>query len=146
MKKSHIIIASVSVVLAGVTILLLTKKKDKGTGGSEKTKCKGEDCEQKEVEVPSQAADLIGKEVNVSSKEGYTHIRQTPVIDGTSRCVFDLCYLSGNVLAKVDSNPIGTIVDAKIGSDSYLWYKVKPKTVIEGVDTGWVREDAVSFK
>jgi hypothetical protein len=145
MKKSHIIIASVGVVLAGATILLLTKKKDKNTGGSEKVKCKGDDCEEKEVIVPAQVADLIGKKVNTDSKFGFTHVRKSAVVDGDSYCVFDLCYLTGNVVAKVEDNPVGTIIDGKVGSDSYLWFKVKLDSPVEGVETGWVREDAVSY-
>jgi hypothetical protein len=151
MKKSTIIIASVigALALGGVTLAVISKrKKDSGSSGTDTVKCKGEDCENKKVTVPAQAASQIGKQI--MSLDNYVIVRSKPKLDGTCYGCTDLldnCVkCTGNVISDIWEEELGTVIDATKGDQGYIWYKVSLKTPIDGIESGWVREDVVSFK
>jgi len=121
-----------------VTAKLWKKKKEKegGTGGGKK---EGEEATDKQTKGDS------GRVVKIHKTEGFTNIRKTPEVDDGAVGSWFGIRLGGNVLGKVEKNPVGTITSAKKGKDGYIWYGIKLNSPIEGVSEGYVRQDAVTF-
>lgn len=96
------------------------------------------------VVIDSQTQDDIGRTVNTHPKLKYTNVRTAPTVDEGYLGGY-LFGLGDNMIGKVTKNPVGKIIKAEKGDDDYTWYKIKLSRSIEGKDTGYVREDAISF-
>ena len=70
----------------------------------------------------------------------YVNVRSSPQVDNTRYWKGDF---KTNLLAEVDTNPVGEILARVKGSGEYYWYKLKLNTPIKGKTIGYVREDVV---
>ncbi len=79
---------------------------------------------------------LVGQQVHFG-EEGYVNVRKEPKIDNTG--ILDRTH---NILKKVRTNPVGTIMKRVSGEDGYSWYHIQ---LADSEKTGYVREDAVKL-
>ena len=147
--------ASVALFVTGGVILSLNiakKRKAKNecenSGGNWDSKAK--ECISDEgnvIVLEEQTKNDIGKTVNIHPTLNYTNVRSSAnVDDGALGSWFGVRLTDGNFIGKVTKNPLGVITQAVVGDDEYNWYKIKLNTPLEGKTSGYVREDAISFK
>lgn len=103
------------------------------------------------VSIDNQTTQDIGKLLNVSATSGFTNVRTSPKIEAPLQSIplpYPLNQMVGgvgNLIGKVEKNPLGRVTKAVKGDDGYTWYKVTLSKSINGKKSGYVREDAVSF-
>ena len=102
----------------------------------DKKSFKTKSTKQKEKELKK----LFGVPVNFST-EGYVNVRSSPKVDNKGFMDYKT-----NLIAKVSSNPIGTVLDRVKGKDGYFWYKIELRKPVRGITEGYVREDVVDIK
>lgn len=126
--KNYLMIGGIAtVVLSGASYgaYMYFKKKGYNTSSSKQKK--------KEEEK------LVTKTVSYGA-EGYVNVRSSPKIDNENWGKFDF---SHNLIKKVSSNPVGSILERVKGEDGYYWYKISLTQPANGKSEGYVREDAV---
>tara|TARA_Y100000004_G_scaffold97198_1_gene108791 strand:- start:996 stop:1403 length:408 start_codon:yes stop_codon:yes gene_type:complete len=126
------IIAGSSLIVLGTLAYFVRKKIRKAKLDKP---CRGKDCEE----------DLAG--VQVYTLGSYANVRSTAEVDNKSGCVYGYCWDDEtNLIGKVDSGLIGTIITAVTGEDKLNWYKVNLAKPLNGKTIGFVREDVITIK
>lgn len=114
-------------IALGVGVIVVIKKITKPTNKQRITK---EDKKLKNTSV------ILGA-------DGYVNVRSSPMVDNENWLRADF---TNNLLKKVTSSPVGTILKRVKGKDAYYWYELQLETPIDGKPTGYVREDVVELK
>ena len=126
------IIAGSSFLVLGTLAYLVSKKIKKKQLDKP---CRGKDCEE----------DLAGLEVYTLGS--YANVRSTAEVDDKSGCFGSYCWDNEtNLIGKVDSGLIGTIITAVTGEDKLNWYKVNLAKPLNWKSVGFVREDVITVK
>ena len=125
-------------IIGGVATLVVTLAGIALHKFIESRKYRSKSDRQKEKEE----ARLIGKKVHYGS-EGYVNVRSTPKVDNQNLPVWDF---SDNIIAQLQSNPIGTLLERIKGEDGYYWYRIQLTRPVAGKTEGYVREDAVKIQ
>ncbi|MBQ21675.1 MAG: hypothetical protein CMD31_13050 [Flavobacteriales bacterium] len=126
--KKYLLIGTIATVVlsgAGYGAYRYFKKKGYTTSSSK----------QKEKEEEK----LLTKTVSYGA-EGYANVRSSPKVDNENWGRFDF---SHNLIKKVNTNPVGSILERVKGEDGYYWYKISLTVPVNGKNEGYVREDAV---
>ena len=125
-------------IVGGVATVVVTLAGIASHKFIESRKYRSKSDRQKEKE----AGRLIGKNVHYGS-EGYVNVRTAPKVDNQNPPALDF---SDNILAQVQSNPVGTILERIKGEDGYFWYRIGLTRPLGGKTGGYVREDAVKIQ